>query len=90
METALGLRWDKGKAHALRPAFRELGHVAALVFEAVEQDRANTISDLVAVTGISRRAVHEAVDLLTAWGLLERTDSGLLPMQTSSCGSLST
>lgn len=78
-ETAPGLRWDKGKAHALRPAFRELGYVAALVFEAVEQDRAHTIRDLVTATGISRRAVHDAVDLLTAWGLLERTMTGLLP-----------
>ncbi|MET4224530.1 DNA-binding MarR family transcriptional regulator [Oerskovia enterophila] len=78
-ETAPGLRWDKGKAHALRPAFRELGHVPALVFEAVEQDLAHTVSDLVTSTGISRRAVHDAVDLLIAWGLLERTAAGLLP-----------
>lgn len=79
VDVAPGLRWDKGKAHALRPVFRELGHVPALVFEAIEQQRAATITDLVAVTGISRRAVHDAVDILSAWGLLERTGNGLLP-----------
>ena len=34
-EMADGLRWDPGMARSLRPAFRELGHVAA-VTEAVE------------------------------------------------------
>ncbi|WP_125778355.1 MarR family transcriptional regulator [Antribacter gilvus] len=72
------LRWDRGKAHALRPAFRELGVVSALVFEAVEQQRASTTTDLVAVTGISRSAVHEAVTILEAWDLLTRDDHGAL------------
>jgi hypothetical protein len=74
---AADLRWDKGAAHALRPAFRELGHVAALVFEAVEADRADTITALVPVTGLSRSAVHAAVDVLMSHRLLERTAGGL-------------
>lgn len=77
-DTAGTLRWDAGKIHALRPAFRELGHVTALVFEAVETGRARSITALVTVTGISRRAVHEAVDILSAWALLERTSHGLV------------
>lgn len=78
-ERAPGLRWDRGQVHALRPAFRELGHVAALVFEAVEVGRGQTITQLVDATGISRRAVHEAVELLAAWALLERAPGVLLP-----------
>jgi len=29
--------WRPGKLHALRPVFRELGHPAAFVYEALEQ-----------------------------------------------------
>lgn len=76
--SASSLRWTRGKIHSLRPAFRELGHVSAFVFEAVEQQRASTIADLVTTTGISRRAVHSAVDLLGAWDLIERTPNGLI------------
>lgn len=75
--TAPGLRWDRGRIHALRPAFRELGHVAALVFEAVETGRARTITQVSATTGISRRSVHDAVDTLSAWNLLDRSPDGL-------------
>jgi hypothetical protein len=71
------LRWQRGKVYSLRPAFRELGHVSAFVFEAVEQHRAHSITELVTITGISRRAVHTSIDLLTAWNLVERTDDGL-------------
>lgn len=69
---AADLRWDRGRAHALRPVFRALGHVAALVFEAVECDRADTITALTAQTGMARSTVHDAVDTLAAHGLLER------------------
>ncbi len=73
------LRWDRGKAHALRPVFRELGHVAALVFEALEAGRATSVTTLVPATGISRTAVTQAVDVLAGHGLVERTTGGLLP-----------
>jgi predicted transcriptional regulator len=76
-ESAERLRWQRGKIFSLRPAFRELGHVSAFVFEALEQGRASSITELVSVTGISRRAVHTSVDLLTAWDLVERSSDGL-------------
>ncbi|MFE9235196.1 MarR family transcriptional regulator [Cellulosimicrobium funkei] len=76
-ESAQGLRWQSGKIFSLRPAFRELGHVSAFVFEALEQGRASSITELVSVTGISRRAVHTSVDLLAAWDLVERSSDGL-------------
>ena len=70
------LRWDTGKLHALRPAFRALGHVAALTFEALEAGRARSVLEAARTTGISRSAVHEAVDALAAWGLVSRDDAG--------------
>lgn len=74
---AADLRWDRGHAHALRPAFRELGHAAAFVFEAVEVGRAATITTLVPATGLHRETVTRAVDVLAAHGLLERSPTGL-------------
>ncbi|MCL3863020.1 helix-turn-helix domain-containing protein [Actinotalea sp. K2] len=79
-ENAPDLRWDKGKAHALRPVFRTLGPVAALVFEAIENDRAHTVTSLVSATGIARSSVHLAVDTLAAHGLVERQDGRLVPL----------
>ncbi|WP_402377978.1 helix-turn-helix domain-containing protein [Isoptericola rhizosphaerae] len=70
------LRWDAGKLHGLRPAFRELGHVAALVFEAIETGRAHTVLEAAQTTAISRSTVHEAVQALLAWGLVTRDDAG--------------
>lgn len=75
---AVDLRWDRGQAHALRPAFRELGHVAAFVFEAVEAGRAATVTTLVPATGLSRDAVAAAVATLGSYGLLERSPTGTL------------
>ncbi|WP_188484786.1 helix-turn-helix domain-containing protein [Cellulomonas carbonis] len=77
---AADLRWDRGRAHALRPVFRTLGPVAALVFEAVENGRANTITSLVTATGIARSSVHDAVDTLSSHGLLERHDRTLVAL----------
>lgn len=75
-DRAAELRWDAGKLHALRPAFRALGHVAALTFEALEAGRARSVLEAARTTGISRSAVHEAVDALAAWGLVSRDDAG--------------
>lgn len=74
---AAELRWHTGTIHALRPAFRELGDVAALVFEALELQRATTITELVAVLGCARSSVTDAVDTLSAHNLLHRSPAGL-------------
>lgn len=76
-DAATGMRWDRGHAHALRPVFRELGHVAAFVFEAIEAGRATTVTSLVPATGLHRDTVAKAVDILTAHGLVERDPDGL-------------
>ncbi|MFS0703239.1 MarR family transcriptional regulator [Cellulomonas sp. 179-A 9B4 NHS] len=70
-------RWDRGRAHALRPAFRELGHVAAFVFETIEAGRAATVLDAARAAGVSRSAAHDAVEALHAHGLVDRTHDGL-------------
>lgn len=64
--------WQKGKIHALRPAFRELGLPAAFVYEALEHSPAMPIAELVRVTRLSRSAVNEALEILAAWNLVAR------------------
>ena len=67
----------RGKVHALRPVFRELGVVAALVFEAIERGAPSTETARVRAA-VSRSAAYEALELLTAWGLVERDAQGRL------------
>ncbi|MDF2048885.1 helix-turn-helix domain-containing protein [Arthrobacter sp. Cr_A7] len=67
--------WQKGKIHALRPVFRELGLPAAFVYEALEHSPAMPTSEIVQVTRLSRSAVHEALEVLAAWNLITR-DAG--------------
>ncbi|GAA1333619.1 hypothetical protein GCM10009592_27830 [Brachybacterium rhamnosum] len=66
-----------GKVHALRPVFRELGVVAALVFEAIEHG-APSIETARVRAAVSRSAAYEALELLLAWGLIERDGRGRL------------
>ena len=66
--------WQKGKIHALRPVFRELGLPAAFVYEALEHSPALPIVEIVRVTRLSRSAVNEALEILAAWNLVARSD----------------
>jgi hypothetical protein len=68
--------WKAGKLHALRPVFRELGHPAAFVYEALEHNRGRPERsfDLITRTGLSRTAVYEALETLAAWNLVEPRD----------------
>ena len=70
---ATTISWKAGKLHALRPVFRELGHTAALVYEALEHTRGRPQHsfDLTGPSGLSRRAVYEALETLAAWNLVE-------------------
>ena len=68
---ATRIAWRAGKLHALRPVFRELGHPAAFVYEALEHTHQPQRSfDLTTTTGLSRRAVHDALQTLAAWNLV--------------------
>jgi hypothetical protein len=68
------LPWKKGKVHALRPVFRELGLPAAFVYEALENSPMPlSTMDVVRTTGLSRTAATEALDMLAAWNLISRS-----------------
>ncbi len=67
------LSWRKGKIHALRPVFRELGLPAAFVYEALEHSPAPLpTAEIVRVTKLSRTAVTEALEVLAAWKMIAR------------------
>lgn len=67
------MSWRKGKIHALRPVFRELGLPAAFVYEALERSsRSLTTTEIVAQTRMSRTAVSESLELLAAWNMVSR------------------
>ncbi len=66
------LSWRKGKIHALRPVFRELGLPAAFVYEALECSPGLTTAELVRQTGLSRSAVSESLEVLAAWNMAAR------------------
>ncbi|KQR64199.1 MarR family transcriptional regulator [Arthrobacter sp. Leaf337] len=66
------LTWRKGKIHALRPVFRELGLPAAFIYEALEHCPALTTAEIVKVTKLSRTAVSEALEVMAAWNMIAR------------------
>lgn len=69
--------WRRGRIHAVRPAFRELGLVAAFVYAALEQtDVAVGGRDLAALAGFGHTATYDALLVLASWGLVEKRDGG--------------
>lgn len=76
-EIAATTSWKKGKAYALRPVFRELGQVAALVYEVIEKSQCNikTVS-ITNETGLSPSSTKHALEMLHAWNLISRTNTG--------------
>ncbi|MET4143766.1 MarR family transcriptional regulator [Arthrobacter sp. UYCo732] len=67
------LTWQKGKIHALRPVFRELGLPAAFVYESLEQSATPLPTmELVRATKLSRTSVTEALEVLAAWKMISR------------------
>ncbi|MFF2347562.1 hypothetical protein [Pseudarthrobacter sp. NPDC058119] len=72
-QLARELTWRKGRIHAVRPVFRHLGDVAALVYEAIERARYSpTTADIVRATSISRNAVSTALADMEALGMIRR------------------
>ena len=75
-QLARELMWRKGRIHAVRPVFRALGDVAALVYESIERARHSpTTADVVRSTSISRNAVTAALTEMEALGMIRR-DNG--------------
>jgi hypothetical protein len=71
---ATTISWRPGKLHALRPAFRELGHPAAITYEALEAqpDQPQRSFDLITATGLGRSTIHDALGTLAAWNLVRQ------------------
>ena len=67
------LSWRRGKIHGIRPVFRALGDATALVYEAIERARVSPITaELIRTTGISATAVKNALNEMTALGMIHR------------------
>jgi DNA-binding transcriptional ArsR family regulator len=66
------LTWQKGKIHAMRPVFRELGLPAAFVYEALEHSPGLSTAGIIKLTRLSRTAVSEALEVMTAWNMIAR------------------
>ncbi|MCI0143981.1 MarR family transcriptional regulator [Arthrobacter bambusae] len=66
------LSWRKGKVHALRPVFRELGLPAAFVYEALEDSPGLSTSEIVKLTKLSRTSVSESLEVMAAWNMISR------------------
>lgn len=72
--TADALSWRKGKIFGIRPVFRVLGDVAALVYENIERARLSpTAAEIVRSTGIGRTAVDKALKTLAELSMIERS-----------------
>ncbi|MGO4192692.1 hypothetical protein AB4Y67_13590 [Arthrobacter sp. YAF17] len=72
-ELARELSWRSGKIHGIRPVFRALGDVAALVYEAIERGRLSpTTAAVVRFTGLSRTAVETALAAMSSYNMIER------------------
>lgn len=69
--------WRRGRIHAVRPAFRELGMAAAFVYAALEQAREPLDGRTLApAAGLGHSATYEALLTLASWGLADRTPAG--------------
>lgn len=72
-QLAQELSWRSGKIHGIRPVFRALGDVAALVYESIERGRHSpTTAAIVRTTGLSRTAVETALGAMSSYNMIER------------------
>jgi len=76
-QTARNRTWPAGKAHGLRPAFRELGAPAALAYEVLERAQTRLTRWAVAANaGLSPAGTAAALQTLAAYGLAVRDTAG--------------
>jgi hypothetical protein len=71
------IAWKPGKIHGIRPAFRELGLPAAFAYAVLERSTKPLSGRAVAAhAGLSPAAAHEALLVLAAFGLADRSGRG--------------
>lgn len=76
--------WRRGRIHAVRPVFRELGLAAAFVYAALEQHDAPVGGrELAAAAGLGHTAGYDALMVLSSWGLASRVRGGWVLGQAS-------
>lgn len=76
--------WRKGKIYGIRPVFRALGDVAALVYEAIERSKTSpNTADIVRATGIGRTAVDHALMEMAELAMIERHRGAWLVIRTT-------
>lgn len=63
-------RLASGKIYAIRPVFRALGPVAALVYESIERTPHQSRRDLARSTGLSGTAVYESLKEMDSLGMV--------------------
>lgn len=63
-------RLAKGKIYSVRPVFRALGPVAALVYESVEETPYQSRKDIARSTGLSATAVYETLKEMSSLGMV--------------------
>lgn len=69
--------WRSGKIHGVRAPFRELGSIAALSYEALENaEHPRSARQIAETLRRSPEAVNNALAALAAWDLAERCDRG--------------
>lgn len=66
------MTWQKGKIHAMRPVFREIGLPAAFVYETLEHSPGLSTAGIIKLTRLSRTAVSEALEVMAAWNMITR------------------
>ena len=72
-QLARELSWRSGKIHGIRPVFRALGDVAALVYECIERGRLSpTTAGIVRSTRLSRTAVETALAAMSSYNMIGR------------------
>jgi hypothetical protein len=88
-QLARELSWRSGKIHGIRPVFRVLGDVAALVYEAIERGRLSpTTAEIVRSTALSRTAVDKALAEMTTYNMIARNNGRWTVTATTSLASV--
>ncbi|GAB2713978.1 hypothetical protein GCM10027038_10240 [Arthrobacter bambusae] len=71
------LSWRKGKIYGIRPVFRALGDIAALVYEGIERARFSpSTADIIRSSGCGDTSVSQALKDMAALGMIHRSGDG--------------
>jgi hypothetical protein len=71
------LSWRRGKIYGIRPVFRALGDIAALVYEAIERARFSPITaDIIRASGCGETAVSQTLKDMASLGMIHRAGDG--------------